>query len=711
MKQKFTFAILTILSVLLVGCGGGGAPTVSAQDKAVTKIAAYATGGSSEKPSIKDYHDAGIFEANNDNINAINEYIRGTGSSNLEDWKKDTDGDGVIDAIDGAPNDASKSNNKPVAASAQISVTYETAKQIILSASDIDGDALSYTRTTPSHGALSGIAPNLTYTPDAGYTGSDHFDFKVSDRADNSGIATITIEVGADPDAIYITEDYQVERLGKGGVLQKTIALGSTPKSLYILLTNSDKSEASDPTITHNAKITPVKQNKRTLFRDTTSSRPKILHAPSSITNFGRDRSILRKRAGTKRGKQLSTVTKYNKDVFGDKKDFYLDSDNTSNKTAATAKKMVTAGGKTLNVWVSDDSFGSGCEKETCVTQEMVDALADTFLKVGADNDIYDWVTNIYGEEWGSYASDTYRNLIDANDEITILLTDIDNDNSKSGGTIGYFYPKDNYVTSTYAGSNQRVMFYIDSVMFANTSDDGFWQKEIYSTLAHEFTHMIDFYQKFVIQDLQHDTWIAEMLAETTEDLVATKIQHNGPRNVAYTDGSAGNPDNVNGRYPDFTQNPTLTLTRWDNTISDYSKVSAFGTFLTRNYGGAQVLHTMMHTNKEHEDLIESVTGKSFAYLLREWGLAVMLSDIESPENLPTYNTGDFTEDHYGNSTYQLGSINFFNYNVPNPLTRTTTGTVKSESNYYYKIGEGLTGDITINMTLDSNTEATLIAK
>jgi len=87
-----------------------------------------------------------------------------------------------------------------------------------------------------------------------------------------------------------------------------------------------------------------------------------------------------------------------------------------------------------LNVWVSDDSFdGPGCTKARCVTQTMVDALADQFLKTGSDNDIYDWVTNIYGEEWGSDAQVKYSNLIAANSEITILLTDIDNDNSPNG--------------------------------------------------------------------------------------------------------------------------------------------------------------------------------------------------------------------------------------------------------------------------------------
>jgi hypothetical protein len=103
-------------------------------------------------------------------------------------------------------------------------------------------------------------------------------------------------------------------------------------------------------------------------------------------------------------------------------------------------------------------------------------------------------------------------------------------------------------------------------------------------------------------------------------------------------------------------------------------------------------------------------SGKTFNNLLSEWGTAVLLSNIESPENLPTYNTGWFTDTTYENSTYEMGSINFFNYD-PLPTIHTIAGTVQAQGNYYYKIGDNLTGDITINLELNGQTEATLIAK
>ena len=50
--------------------------------------------------------------------------------------------------------------------------------------------------TPPAHGTLSGTAPNLVYTPAAGYTGFDSFTFKANDGQVDSSIATMTIDVG-----------------------------------------------------------------------------------------------------------------------------------------------------------------------------------------------------------------------------------------------------------------------------------------------------------------------------------------------------------------------------------------------------------------------------------------------------------------------------------------------------------------------------------
>ena len=54
----------------------------------------------------------------------------------------------------------------------------------------------------PAHGTLSGTAPNVTYTPNAGYSGPDSFTFKASDGALDSNIATVSITVNP-PAVVY----------------------------------------------------------------------------------------------------------------------------------------------------------------------------------------------------------------------------------------------------------------------------------------------------------------------------------------------------------------------------------------------------------------------------------------------------------------------------------------------------------------------------
>ena len=55
--------------------------------------------------------------------------------------------------------------------------------------------------TGPSGGALSGTAPDLTYTPNPGFTGQDSFTFTVNDGKYTSAEATVSITVWAAPAA------------------------------------------------------------------------------------------------------------------------------------------------------------------------------------------------------------------------------------------------------------------------------------------------------------------------------------------------------------------------------------------------------------------------------------------------------------------------------------------------------------------------------
>lgn len=96
-------------------------------------------------------------------------------------------------------------NDAPVATPQTLATPRDTPLVVTLSGSDVDGDALSYRVVSgPSHGALTGTPPSLTYTPAAHYVGDDAFEFVADDGVAVSSPAQVSITVqpvGGEPDA------------------------------------------------------------------------------------------------------------------------------------------------------------------------------------------------------------------------------------------------------------------------------------------------------------------------------------------------------------------------------------------------------------------------------------------------------------------------------------------------------------------------------
>ncbi|MFH1882192.1 MAG: Ig-like domain-containing protein [Planctomycetota bacterium] len=99
-------------------------------------------------------------------------------------------------------------NDPPTANDGSVTTQEDTLVSITLAGCDPDGDALSYSVVKdPSHGSLSGTGPNLTYTPNANFNGSDSFLFKVNDGTVDSAAATVSIQlkpVNDPPTASYV---------------------------------------------------------------------------------------------------------------------------------------------------------------------------------------------------------------------------------------------------------------------------------------------------------------------------------------------------------------------------------------------------------------------------------------------------------------------------------------------------------------------------
>ncbi|MCR5437187.1 MAG: hypothetical protein K6E97_09005 [Treponema sp.] len=176
-----------------------------------------------------------------------------------------------------------------------------------------------------------------------------------------------------------------------------------------------------------------------------------------------------------------------------------------------------------------------------------------------------------------------FRGYINPQSKIDIIICDLFNDAKldSTGGTFGYFYALDYMNTSSKIDgkyySNQRQCIYVDSYWLQ------MWTKSLYSTIAHEFCHLLNYSQKTMNCGTTFDTWFTEMLAMTAEDYMSGDLlttSYESPR----------------GRLSNFCFNYNFGYTKWlsgDNTLISYANAFAFGAYLTRNFGGKNFIQTI----------------------------------------------------------------------------------------------------------------------
>ncbi|WP_144462534.1 Ig-like domain-containing protein [Siminovitchia fortis] len=153
--------------------------------------------------------------------------------------------------------------------------------------------------------------------------------------------------------------------------------------------------------------------------------------------------------------------------------------------------------GKKVNVWGYDKNF----------TKEHAKKLGNEF-----DEKIYPAVTENFGPE-----SD-----VDGDGKIDILCYDIKDGFKYSGGYIaGYFYARDLYDAP---GSNRSEVFYIDTYPTMGLGS----KKDVtgaYSTLAHEFQHMVNFNQNVLVEGgKEMDPWLDEGLSMAAEQIYTGSV-------------------------------------------------------------------------------------------------------------------------------------------------------------------------------------------
>ena len=89
-------------------------------------------------------------------------------------------------------------NDAPTTAPVSVSTNEGTAVAVTLQGSDVDGDPLTFTTSNgPSNGTLAGNGPNLTYSPNPGFVGTDSFEYQADDGTVSSSPSTVTITVNS----------------------------------------------------------------------------------------------------------------------------------------------------------------------------------------------------------------------------------------------------------------------------------------------------------------------------------------------------------------------------------------------------------------------------------------------------------------------------------------------------------------------------------
>jgi len=526
--------------------------------------------------------------------------------------------------------------------------------------------------------------------------------------------------------------------------LEYTLDLGDQAGDVFFIFTNTDTQGSTQaPEITETPEnslwMPPAASFQKSGAIDSESEgRSVFIKGRPDVTEF--NRNPFDQIDESPRGFKSVTPFAENKAVDDKKGDTaYFKIDKNGNTVEALCTNTVTDvdtsfGQKTLNIWIAKDCWYDGGTKTYKVTPAMASKLAEKFLSYGENNDIYDWVTNIFGEEWG--LSD-YTNLIPPDSNITILLYDIENDDIENfiSGEIytGYFWSKDNFRSNYVSYSNERIIFYIDAVVFAR--NEGLWEitdpgpQEAVSTLAHEFQHMIHFYQKNILRTGSKGSkiWLNEMCSLVTEDLLADKLKIKGPRGIVPDDPSAGISGNTHGRLPLFNYHDDASVTGWDENpkiLQSYAACYSFGAYLARNFGGPVLFKDIVHSGLTDYRAVEralhnSGSDISFASLLRMWGAAVLLSDRVNPENNYIYNRGNYwLTQTSGGTAYSLGSINLYNYEYKTQdgprfyliQEMSQTGSLSAASNTYVYAGS-MSGTANWQIRMMDNVKLTVVVK
>jgi hypothetical protein len=146
-------------------------------------------------------------------------------------------------------------NDAPEAMTQELTTSEDTALPIVLSATDVEGDGVTYTVVAPpQHGVLSGSAPNLLYTPAPDFHGADSFTFVANDGRADSAAAEVRITIRSinDPPTVQVTSPVGESEFGTDDIIPLTAGandIDGSIENLSLLIDGVQVSVVSGGTI------------------------------------------------------------------------------------------------------------------------------------------------------------------------------------------------------------------------------------------------------------------------------------------------------------------------------------------------------------------------------------------------------------------------------------------------------------------------------
>lgn len=371
----------------------------------------------------------------------------------------------------------------------------------------------------------------------------------------------------------------------------------------------------------------------------------------------------------------------------GTKEYFYITP--TKNNYAVQISATLVSVGTNCYVW-SADSYRS---KYAYLTQTDYDNIAKKF------DSVYNKETNVFGSREINSTSSTW---ITTPDKVSILIYDIYGDSYKgqSSGTLGYFYTLDMYKGSK--NSNSTEMFYIDDYFLKE------YTAYTYSTLAHEFQHLLSFVHKIISGPrATTESWFTEMLSMICEEYLQNDLD------LTDLQSPKSRLNNFNSRY-------YYGFEHWlkgDQVYYSYANAYAFAAYLVRNFGGINLIKNIALNNYYGEEAITQAlrtmgyTSETFNTVLEKFYQVCLCTDelsAKSNYSLNKSNT-DFSKIDLNNEYFRNTISNQYVYG-PYVFAADSRGkcSIGKKSFSLHYVGKNL-NKVTLNLPSNENVKMYLI--